>query len=103
MLGLEWSVDSFFHRWQIAIMIKTQVQLPDELYYNAKAIADHRGVSLAEVMRQGLEYMARTYPVRTSAKPWELPVLKSGDFQPNIDQLDLKAFAESDEMRGEIV
>ena len=84
-------------------MIKTQVQLPEELYYMAKAIADQREWTLAEVMRRGLKDMALTYTVRTSSKPWEIPVLKSGDFQPNIDQLDLKAFAESDEMRGEIV
>jgi hypothetical protein len=84
-------------------MIKTQVQLPDELYYKAKAIADQREWSLAEVVRRGLEHMALTYPVRASAKQWVLPVLKSGDFRPNIDQLDLKELAESDELRDEMV
>lgn len=83
-------------------MIKTQVQLPDELYYKAKAIAEQREWSLAEVMRRGLEYMALTHPIRASAKKWELPVLKSGDFQPNFDQLDFKALAESDELRDEM-
>ena len=84
-------------------MIKTQVQLPDELYYKAKAIADQREWSLAEVVRRGLEYMALTYPVRTYGKPWELPVLKSGDFQPNFDELNLKALAERDELREDKV
>jgi hypothetical protein len=84
-------------------MIKTQVQLPDELYYKAKAIADQREWSLAEVVRRGLEYMALTYPLRASANQWVLPMLKSGDFQPNIDQLDLKELAESDELRDEVV
>jgi len=28
-------------------------------------------------------------------------VLKRGDFRPNIDELDLKALAESDELRDE--
>ena len=84
-------------------MIKTQVQLPDELYYKAKAIAEQREWSLAEVVRRGLEYMALTYPVRASDKPWDLPVLNSGDFQPNFDDLDLKALVESDEMRDGIV
>ena len=82
-------------------MIKTQGQLPDELYYKAKAIADQREWSLAEVVRRGLEYMALTYPVRASASQWVLPVLKRGDFRPNIDELDLKALAESDELRDE--
>ena len=72
-------------------MIKTQAQLPDELYYKAKAIAEQREWSLAEVVRRGIEYMALAYPVKASAKPWALPVLKSGDFRPNFDQLDLKA------------
>ncbi|MEI6176849.1 MAG: antitoxin [Verrucomicrobiota bacterium] len=80
-------------------MIKTQVQLPDELYYKAKAIADQREWSLAEVVRRGIEYMALAYPVKASAKPWALPVLKSGDFRPNFDQLDLKALSASDELR----
>ena len=83
-------------------MIKTQVQLPDELYYKVKAIAEQREWSLAEVVRRGLEYMALTYPVRASAKQWVLPVLKRGDFRPNIDELDLKALAESDELRNEL-
>ena len=83
-------------------MIKTQVQLPDELYYKAKAIADQREWSLAEVVRRGLEYMALTYPVRASSNQWVLPVLKRGDFRPNIDELDLKALAESDELRNEL-
>ena len=82
-------------------MIKTQVQLPDELYYKAKAIAEQREWSLAEVVRRGIECMALAYPGRPSTKPWELPVLKSGDFQPDIDQLDLKALAESDELGGD--
>ena len=83
-------------------MIKTQVQLPDELYYKAKAIADQREWSLAEVVRRGIEYMALAYPTKTSAKPWVLPVLKSGDFRPDFDHLDLKALAESDELRGDL-
>lgn len=80
-------------------MIKTQVQLPDKLYYKAKAIAEQREWSLAEVVRRGIEYMALAYPVKASAKPWALPVLKSGDFRPNFDQLDLKALSASDELR----
>lgn len=80
-------------------MIKTQVQLPDVLYYKAKAIAEQREWSLAEVVRRRLEYMALAYPVRASPKPWVLPLLKSGDFRPDFDQPDLKALAESDELR----
>ncbi len=80
-------------------MIKTQVQLPDELYRTAKAIAEQREWSLAEVVRRGIEYMALAYPLRTTAKPWELPMLKGAHFRPDFDQLDFKALAESDELR----
>lgn len=83
-------------------MVKTQVQLPDELYYKAKAIADQREWSLAEVVRRGLEYMALAYPVRASATSWTLPVLKGGDFRTDFDQLDLKTLAENDELRGDL-
>ena len=78
-------------------MTKTQIQLPDELYYKAKAIAEQREWSLAEVLRRGIEHMALAYPVVGSAG-WEIPVLKGTDFAPNFDQLDFRAVAESEEL-----
>ncbi|TLD71722.1 antitoxin [Phragmitibacter flavus] len=80
-------------------MIKTQVQLPDELYHTAKAIAEQREWSLAEVVRRGIEHMALAYPVRPASKAWQLPMLKEGQFRPDFDQIDFKALAESDELR----
>jgi len=59
--------------WYIAIMIKTQVQLPDELYKEAKRVAREREMSLAEVMRRGLEYMSRVYPPLDKDTPWQPP------------------------------
>ncbi len=79
-------------------MIKTQVQLPDQLYHKAKAIAEQREWSLAEVVRRGIEYMAIAYPVHETTGGWELPVLQGSDFDPNFDQLDLKALSESEEL-----
>ena len=80
-------------------MIKTQVQLPDELYRTAKAIAEQREWSLAEVVRRGIEYMAIAYPVRKTEKPWSLPLLQESHFRPDFDQLDFKALTEADELR----
>jgi hypothetical protein len=80
-------------------MIKTQIQIPDELYHTAKAIAEQREWSLAEVVRRGLEHMAVVYPVRPIKPDWQLPVLKKGDFRRGWDSLDLKALAEMDEIR----
>lgn len=79
-------------------MIKTQVQLPDELYHTAKAIAEQREWSLAEVVRRGLEHMAVLYPARQSEKGWELPALSAERFRADFDQLDFKALAEKDEL-----
>ncbi len=69
-------------------MTKTQVQIPDELYRTAKAIAKAREWSLAEVMRRGLEYMAQTHPVDMLESEWNLPVIRGGD------PLDMERFNE---------
>lgn len=53
-------------------MIKTQVQIPDDLYRAAKRVAREREMSLAEVMRRGLEYIVSIYPA-VESEPWELP------------------------------
>ncbi len=54
-------------------MVKTQVQIPDHLYREAKRLAREREMSLAEIMRQGLEYMVRVYPPRQSSGEWSPP------------------------------
>lgn len=54
-------------------MIRTQIQLPDELYREAKRIAAEQEISLAEVLRRGLEHMQRIYPPRTPSDGWCLP------------------------------
>ncbi len=80
-------------------MIKTQVQLPDELYNTAKAIAAQREWSLAEVIRRGLEHMAIAYPVSENSQNWELPVLPAQAFVSDFDALDFKSLAQADEVR----
>jgi hypothetical protein len=51
-----------------------QVQLPDELYREAKRAAREYDMALAEVVRRGLEYMVRVYPERNAAPDtWEPP------------------------------
>lgn len=58
-------------------MIKTQVQIPDELYRAAKRVARERELSLAEVMRRGLEYIVGVYPALDD-EDWELPRVNEG-------------------------
>lgn len=45
-------------------MIRTQIQLPDDLYRDAKRLAEEHEITLAEVVRRGLEHMIRIYPPR---------------------------------------
>lgn len=55
-------------------MIKTQIQMPDELYRAAKDLARRREMSLAELVRRGLEYMLAVYPPLPDHPPkWEPP------------------------------
>ncbi|MDR1284196.1 MAG: hypothetical protein LBK99_25770 [Opitutaceae bacterium] len=56
-------------------MVKTQVQLPDHLYTDAKRVASEYEMSFAEVVRRGLERFLESYP--PSPKPladWHPPV-----------------------------
>jgi len=59
----------------IAIMIKTQIQLPDCLYREARRVAREREMSLAEVMRRGVEYITRVYPplISSHERAWHIP------------------------------
>jgi hypothetical protein len=54
-------------------MIKTQIQMPDALYHEAKRLAEAREMSLAELVRRGLEYMIATHPDRGTSAEWEPP------------------------------
>ena len=55
-------------------MIKTQVQIPDRLYHEAKRLAQENEMSFAEVVRRGLEEIIRHHPAgRTKPADWRLP------------------------------
>lgn len=55
-------------------MIRTQVQLPDALYRDAKRVASEQEITLAEVVRRGLEHMVQIYPRREAASDtWRPP------------------------------
>ena len=55
-------------------MIKTQVQIPDRLYEEAKRLAQQREISFAEVVRRGLEHILSVYPAHPLPfGEWSLP------------------------------
>ena len=55
-------------------MIRTQIQLPDEMYRDLKRLAEEREWSLAETLRRGAELLLQCYPAaRESRETWRLP------------------------------
>lgn len=58
-------------------MTRTQIQLPEPLFQRIKGIAKVRDVSVAEVIRRGMELYVQTCPpVEQGGEPWTLPVLR---------------------------
>lgn len=55
-------------------MVKTQVQIPDALFREAKRLAAENEMSFAEVVRRGLEEIIRHRPPgRSRADQWSPP------------------------------
>ena len=80
-------------------MVRTQIQLPDALHEQAKTIADQQEMSLAELVRRGLEHMVRLYGAAEAPTPdWTLPdPLPLGDLlAPVEDWRDLANATDAD-------
>ena len=55
-------------------MIKTQIQLPDDLYRDLKRLAKLKEWSLAETLRRGGEQILEMYPDQViKSQEWALP------------------------------
>ncbi len=66
----------FMHLSYPQRMTRTQIQLPDPLYRKLKRIAAARDLSMAEVIRRGMESYAQTFAEsEASPKKWKIPVL----------------------------
>jgi hypothetical protein len=65
-------------RCTIAIMLRTQIQLPEPLFQQLKRIAEQRDWSLAELVRRGMEAYVQTCPAPAPAQAprWAMPVLR---------------------------
>ena len=83
----------------IAIMIKTQIQLPDCLYREAKRVSEEREISLAEVFRRGVEYITRVYPPlsATEGRAWHLPKAVHTHLRQGVALEALRDFSTGDE------
>jgi hypothetical protein len=55
-------------------MIRTQIQLPDDVYERARKVCRSREISLAELARRGLEYILSVYAAQPGATgEWQPP------------------------------
>lgn len=82
-------------------MTRTQIQLPEPLFGRLKRIAQVRDVSVAEVIRRGMELYAQTCCDEVPREQdWEMPVLRrSGGHL--VDPASVKAEAMAMENRSQ--
>ena len=58
-------------------MVRTQIQLPDELYERVKRYASARETSFAELTRRGVELLLSQYSdPDASGEPWRVPTVR---------------------------
>lgn len=58
-------------------MTRTQIQLPEPLFHRMKEIAEKRDLSMAELVRRGMETYVQTCPeIVQTGTPWTMPVLR---------------------------
>lgn len=79
-------------------MIKTQIQIPDHLYREAKRIAVEYEMSFAEVVRRGLEKSLISYPPRTTAE-WQPPTPVHLELRCPIDDDEWRLLANDPDYR----
>ena len=59
-------------------MVRTQIQLPDEVYARAKKVCETREIPLAELARRGIEYILGVYAPETDmSREWLPPTPRS--------------------------
>lgn len=69
-------------------MVRTQIQLPDELYRRAKRFSEERELSLAEMTRRGLELFLSRFPEAAESKTeWSLPQVDGGGIKVPLEKL----------------
>lgn len=74
-------------------MTRTQIQLPDELYQEAKKLCEEREMSLAELARRGIEHMLTVLRASGKNTPW-LPPEPQRLGWSNLSEHELKRIAQ---------
>jgi hypothetical protein len=89
------------NRWSgiIGVVIKTQIQVPEELFRELRAFAKQREWSLAETFRRGAELLLQVYPEPPAKPPgvWTPPTSNRVGWKGlTVEQLREDAFADGD-------
>ena len=59
-------------------MIRTQIQLPDEVFARAKKVCEVREIAFTELARRGIDYILSVYArEEDTTKEWKLPEPRS--------------------------
>jgi len=81
------------------VMTRTQIQLPEPLFQRLKKIASARDLSVAELIRRGMEVYVQTCPEVSEARTrWMMPVLR-GSGGHLVDPASMRAEADAIEQR----
>lgn len=84
-------------------MIRTQIQLPDELYRRAKQVSKQREISLAEMTRRGLElFLDRVGSTTARAGEWTLPTIDGEGMLVPLEQLRAISAADEEAARAPV-
>ena len=74
-------------------MTRKQIQLPDDLYQEAKRLCDEREMSLAELARRGIEHMVTVLNRGKKDTPWLPPTPQSLGWS-ELSEEELKRLAQ---------
>jgi len=83
-------------------MIRTQIQLPDDVFAKAKLLCEAREISFAELARRGIEYILSVYSQDLSAPAsWQPPKPRKLGWRGLSDaQIKAEAQLTGNEIRG---
>ncbi|HQV27599.1 MAG TPA: hypothetical protein PLG23_04960 [Thermoflexales bacterium] len=78
-------------------MVRTQIQLPDDVYQHAKRLAEAREISMTELVRRGLELILSQYPPPEEIHPvWHLPAPRHLGWR-GLSDAEIKDIAQTSE------
>jgi hypothetical protein len=82
-------------------MIRTQIQLPDQVYERARRLAQAKEISLAELARRGIETILDQYPTPEAIEAeWTPPRVRSGGVKVSLERLKDHGEADSSSRLG---